>query len=226
MCVPEPAPVPNHLISGFHFRGKLPHLKREGAVYFVTFRLIDSLPRAGLLKLKQGREALMQHALAARRPLSWEEERRLFAWYSERVEGYLDRGVGACWLRRPEIGRLVSTALNFFNGERYDLHAWVVMPNHAHAVIWPRPGHSLSEIEHSWKSYTAKAANKILNRVGEPFWQKESYDHWIRDDEEHTRLCTYVINNPTKAGLCRWPQDWQWSSANPLVVQFQRGRDA
>ena len=113
----------SRLVSGFHFRGKLPHLKREGALYFVTFRLADSLPRECVLKLKREREALVQAALAAKRPLTWQEEQQLFAWYSERVEAFLDSGVGACWLRRPEIADLVAGALNFFNGERYDLHA-------------------------------------------------------------------------------------------------------
>ena len=86
------------------------------------------------------------------------------------------------------------------------------MPNHIHAVVWPMPGHTLSEILHSWKSFTSKAANKMLQRAGE-FWQAESFDHWIRDDTEHSRLVAYVENNPVKAGLCKTPGDWKWSNA-------------
>src|SRR5258707_652619 len=124
------SPSESHLVSGLHFRGRLPHLKREGAAYFVTFRLIDSLPREAVEKLKHEREAIVQRALAEKRPLTWQEEQQLFVWYSERVEMFLDSGAGNCWLRQPDIADLVSKALCFFAGERYDLHAWIVMPNH------------------------------------------------------------------------------------------------
>jgi len=166
----KPKPDARRLISGFHFRGKLPHLKREGASYFTTFRLADSLPREAILKLKHEREALVQQAFAAKRPLTWQEEQQLFAWYSGRVEAFLDAGAGQCWLGRREIADLVASALNFFDTERYDLRAWVVMPNHVHAVVWPRTGRTLSEIGQSWKSFTASKANKMLGRVGEHFW--------------------------------------------------------
>lgn len=208
-------PDPRRLVSGFHSRGHLPNLKRAGSVYFVTFRLADSLPSEIIKQLKHEREALLQQALAAKRPLTWQEEQQLFAWYSDRVESFLDAGSGECWLRQPELARLVADAIKFFDGDRYDLHAWVVMPNHAHVVVWPRPGHTLSAILHSWKSFTATKANKLLQRVGKHFWQKESYNHSIRDDAERARLCAYVANNPVKARLCEQPEDWPWSSANP-----------
>ena len=88
------------------------------------------------------------------------------------------------------------------------------MPNHVHAVIWPMPGHTLSDLLHSWKSFTSSQANKLLHRTGHEFWQTESFDHWIRDDEEHARLVAYVENNPVKAGFCKVPEDWKWSSAS------------
>ena len=87
------------------------------------------------------------------------------------------------------------------------------MPNHVHVVVWPYPGQTLSAILHSWKSYTSTAANKLVHHQGKAFWQEESFDHWIRDDHERGRLLAYVENNPVKAGLCRAPQDWKWSSA-------------
>jgi REP element-mobilizing transposase RayT len=89
-----------------------------------------------------------------------------------------------------------------------------MMPNHVHVVLWPMPRHTLSHILHSWKSYTSKQANKLLRRDGTTFWQKESYDHWIRDDDERARLVAYVQNNPVKAGYCKRPGDWRWSSAH------------
>jgi len=211
---------PSHLVSGFHSRGKLPHLKREGSAYFVTFRLGDSLPHEVIENLKHERNVLLEQALAGRRPLTWHEQQQLFLWYSDRVEAYLDAGTGACWLKRPIIANLVAGALSFFDGERYDLLAWVVMPNHVHAVVLPWPEQVLSDILHSWKSYTANEANKILDQVGEIFWQSESYNHWIRDDDERARLCRYITLNPVKARLCERPEDWMWSSAHPESAKF------
>ena len=206
------------LVAGFHFRGRLPHLKREGASYFVTFRLADSLPATEILGLKREREALLADALAHKRPLTWHEQQQLLAWYSDKVDRLLDAKCGACFLKQPEIAELVARALQFHAGQRYDLRAWVVMPNHVHAVVWPYPGHTLSQILHSWKSYTANQANRLLGRAHEPFWQKETYDHWIRDDAEGARLVAYVEDNPVKAHLCARPEDWRWSSVQARAV--------
>jgi len=210
---PDSAPA-NPLIAGMHFRGKLPHLKKEGAVYFVTFRLGDSLPAHEIARLKNERRAITEQARAAKRPLTWHEEQELLAWYCDKVEALLDDGRGACWLSKPNVADLVAGALEFFEGQRYELRAWVVMPNHVHAVLWPMPGHALSNILHSWKSYTSKEANKLLHCGGGPFWQAESFDHWVRDDAEHARLVAYVENNPVKARLCARPEAWPWSSAS------------
>ena len=211
---PEPGrdapPAPT--LAGIHFRGKLPHLKKEGAVYFVTFRLADSLPAHEFARLKHERQAILEQARAAKRPLTWHEEEQLLAWYCDKVESVLDTGHGACWLSRPDVAGLMANALNHFSGQRYELHAWVVMPNHIHAVVWPMPDNTLSDILHSWKSFTGNEANKLLHRTGS-FWQEESFDHWIRDDTEKVRLVAYVENNPVKAGFCKNPADWKWSSA-------------
>jgi REP element-mobilizing transposase RayT len=200
------------LVAGLHFRGKLPHLMKEGAVYFVTFRLADSLPAHEVARLKHERQVILEQARAAKSPLTWHEEEQLLSWYCDKVEALLDAGHGACWLSKQEIAGLVAGALKHFNGQRYELRAWVAMPNHVHVVVWPLPGHTLSDILHSWKSFTSKAANTLLGRTGE-FWQKESFDHWIRDDAEHARLAAYVEDNPVKARLCKSPEDWKWGSA-------------
>ena len=212
---PEPpdSSPPNPLVAGLHFRGKLPHLKKEGAVYFVTFRLADSLPAHEVARLKHERKVILEQARAAKSPLTWHEEQQLLAWYCDKVEAFLDAGHGSCWLSNPEIADRVANALKHFDGQRYELRAWVVMPNHVHVIVWPMPGHMLSDILHSWKSFTSSMANKILHRAGE-FWQTESFDHWIRDDEEHARLVAYVENNPVKARFCKAPEDWKWSSAS------------
>ena len=108
-------------------------------------------------------------------------------------------------MKRDNIARIVPEALLHFDGQRYWLHAWSVMPNHVHVVMEPIADHKLSDILHSWKSFTAKAANKILRRKGE-FWQPESYDHLIRDQEDFNHAVAYVLSNPIKAGL----YDWKW----------------
>ena len=106
----------NPLISGLHTRNVLPHLKRESASYFVTFRLAGTLPQETLLKFKAEREAIIAQALAAKRPLTWHEQEELFRWYSVRVDKYLDAGHGDCWLARPEIADLVADAMRFDAG--------------------------------------------------------------------------------------------------------------
>ncbi len=209
--MPDAGP-PNHLVSGFHSRGVLPHLKREGGVYFVTFRQADTLPREVLRRFKQERDAILAQAAAATRPLTWHEQEELFGWYSNRIDKYLDAGHGTCYLRDPALADLVAKAIRFFEGQRYELRAWVVMPNHAHVVVWPMPGHVLSDILHSWKSFTSHEINRRLATKVAPFWQSESYEHLIHDDEDLHRCCHYVLMNPVNAGLCARPEDWNWSS--------------
>lgn len=207
------AQQPNPLISGFHSRGVLPHLKREGGTYFVTFRQAGTLPKEVLLQFQQERDAILAHAQAAKRPLTWREREELFRWYSSRVDRYLDAGHGICHLRDPALADLVAEAIRFFEGQRYELHAWVVMPNHAHVVVWPMPGFVLSDILHSWKSFTSHAINERLPEKVVPFWQGESYEHLIRDEEDLYRCCQYTVMNPVEAKLCELPADWRWSSA-------------
>ena len=210
---PKKDQPPNPLVSGLHFRGKLPHLKRENVVYFVTFRLADSLPAHEIVRLKHERQAIIERARAAKSPLTWHEEEQLLAWYCDKVELLLDAGIGACWMRRPEVSAIVAEAMQFFEGERFELRAWVVMPNHVHVIVWPMPGHTLSDVLHSWKSFSSKRINRLVGRTGE-LWQSESFDHWIRNDEERARLVAYVEANPVKARLCQAPADWKWSSAH------------
>jgi len=203
----------SRLVAGLHTRGYLPHLKREGAVYFVSFRLADTLPRDVLLRFKQERDAILENAKAQRAPLTLTQQEQLFLWYCDKVDAYLDAGHGECFLRQPELAGLVAGAFKFFDGDRYELRAWVVMPNHTHVVVWPHPPWTLSNVLHSWKSYTANQANQRLGRQGKRFWQVESFDHLVRNEEDLARCCAYTVNNPVKAGLCARPEAWPWSSA-------------
>jgi len=88
------------------------------------------------------------------------------------------------------------------------------MPNHVHVIVRPEGEHTLNKILQSWKGYTSREANKILNCTGQSFWDREYYDHVIRDDAEKARLTKYIHDNPIKAGLCERWEDWEWSSAH------------
>ena len=210
-----PAEAPNPLRSGIHTRGYLPHVKREGASYFITVRLADSLPKGVLLGFEQEHAQCVRHlhAAKARGERISDAEAEAGRELRRKIERHLDRGTGACHLRRADIAELVAGVLRFFHEERYVLDDWVVMPNHVHVIVWPTPNHVLSDIVKSWKQFSSRRAKKILGLGEEAFWQPETYDHWIRTDDEKSRIRAYIRNNPVKAGLCQTPEAWRWSSA-------------
>ena len=113
----------------------------------------------------------------------------------------------------PEVARVVAEAVVYHDVElrSYDLHAFVVMPNHVHLLVDPLQ--PMAKVMQSLKGYTARQANRLLGRTGQPFWQKESYDHWVRDAAEFAKITHYVEHNPVKAGLVSTPEEWPWSSA-------------
>ena len=189
-------------------RGHIPHWEKEGATYFVTFRLAGSLPRSIFDKIESEKRSIIQTAMQLRRKLSLDETRKLQRLSAIVIEHSLDQGAGTCLLRNPVIAEQVRATLLHFDNDRYRLFAWCIMPNHLHVVFKALPGHTLSAIIHSWKSYTANAANRILGRSG-TFWQREYYDHLVRDQSELERAINYVAGNPEKANLKNWK--WVWS---------------
>jgi len=178
---------------GWNERGYLPHRDEPGLLQFVTFRLADSFPES----LRSEWAHLWQI----------EDDRQRRA----ELEAYLDRGRGECHLRRLEIGELVEAAVRCFQGERYDLRAWVVMPNHVH-VLFAVGARPMSDILESWKKYSAQKANRLLGRRGE-FWQVDYWDTYMRDCEHELETRNYIERNPAKAGLVLDPKTWPWSSA-------------
>ena len=201
----------NRLLSGIHHRGYLPHFKSETGTYFVTFRLAGTLPQSVLEQIEAERIEHENRAINGK--TTSKDAKHSDPLDSDKIEAFLDSGYGECWLKRDDIGKLVADALCHFDGERYKLHAWVVMPNHVHAVLTPKGSHTLSSILHGWKSFTANKANSILGREGQSFWQRESYDHLVRNEDDFIRVCNYTLNNPVKAGLCQKTEDWWLSSA-------------
>ena len=169
--------------KGWHSRGYLPHFDSPETVQFVTFRLADSLPIA------------VAEALGHR-------EGNVHC-----IDRELDVGLGSCWLRRPEIASLVQDALLHFDGERYRLLAWCLMPNHVHVVIDIVDDQSLTNIVRSWKSFTARRANAQLGRTG-LFWHADYFDRYMRHEEHLAQTVEYVEQNPVKAGFVKAAEDW------------------
>ena len=180
-------------------RGYLPHLDAPNLVQHIVFRLADSLPTG-----------IRQDVVELR------HDDRVLA-----IDAALDQGHGKRDLALPSVATLVQTALLIFDAERYALTAWCVMPNHVHALLEIRLGYRLDRIVHSWKSYTAKEANRLLGRTGS-FWAPEYFDRFMRDEEHLASTAAYIEGNPVKAGLCENVSDWRFSSA----WQGWGGRDA
>jgi len=178
----------------------LPHWTKEGAIYHVRIRLADSLPQEKLREWKEERTDILRDAAKQKRKPTKAEQERLEFLYSEKVEELLDTGYGACWLRRDDVASLVANTLHFFHENRYRLHAWCIMPNHVHVLVEPIT-HALSAILDSWKTFTAREANILIKRKGEPFWQREYFDHLMRNQEHAERTSEYILNNPEAAGL-------------------------
>ena len=188
----------------------LPHWSQEGATYFVTFRLGDSLPRDVVVRLKTERAELLNRARKAEGGIAPRELARIKRLFSEKVDRYLDAGRGSCWMTRPEAAKVVAEALTHFDGDRYGLVAWSVMPNHVHAVFQPWGLHRLEGVLHSWKSFTSRRINKAVGRSGR-VWQPEYFDHLIRGVADLEHAIQYTQGNPQAAGLRNWT--WVGGSA-------------
>lgn len=189
---------------GWHSRGYLPHFDSNEVIQHVTFHLADSLPKETVERLL----ADVQQLDPERRDI---EKRR-------RLDTLMDAGHGACWLRRPDCARIVQDALLHFDGERYRMIAWVVMPNHVHTLFQTMDGWSMTTVVGSWKTFTANAIGRIVRQPNEPVphvWHPEFWDRFIRDENHFASALAYIHNNPVKAGLVSHPEDWPWSSANP-----------
>ena len=162
---------------------------RQGeVVYFVTFRVADSVPA----------ERIGQwHSEVEQSLLSDGDSEAAQKHVARQIERMLDLGLGDCPLADPAIAQIVVDAFRFFDAERYLLDEFVVMPNHAHVLVCPLAEFELTQIMQSWKGYTAREINKRLGRHG-PLWQDESFDHIVRDTPSLNRFRHYIRSNPAK----------------------------
>ncbi|MHC4323602.1 MAG: class I tRNA ligase family protein, partial [Planctomycetota bacterium] len=199
----------------------LPHWSKEGATYAVTFRLADAVPSEISESWCLERKKIIERGQQQGRSLTHNERIEIHRLHSEKIESFLDAGHGECLLRDPHTAGIVHNALKHFNGERYELVAWAVMPNHVHAILKPFAGYELPKIVHSWKSFTSKQINRQLDRQG-ILWMDEYYDHLIRDEVDFKNQVGYVLANPEKAGLREWP----WCGIQNSIPDEERGQDA
>jgi REP element-mobilizing transposase RayT len=187
----------------WHSRGYLPHRDRDGLLQAISFRLHDAVPGDVLDGWKR-ELAWVEHA-DPKDPRAVELRRR--------IEHYEDACGGACWLRDPALAGLVQNALMFFDGQRYRLLEWCVMPNHVHVLVEEMESWPVGSLAHSWKSFTAKEANKHLGRAGH-FWMSDYYDRFARNETHVAAVVEYIRMNPVKASLCQCPADWHFGSAH------------
>ncbi|MFZ9935724.1 MAG: class I tRNA ligase family protein [Luteolibacter sp.] len=178
-------------------RHKLPHWQQGETACFVTWRLDDSLPKEKLELWTTEREAWLN---TNPQPWSDETEKDYYQRFSDRLDEWLDAASGSCVLGKAEIRGIVTQALRHFDGERYHLHSFVVMPNHVHVLFSPVEGHRIPDILHSWKSFTSKQIGKILGEDGR-LWQPEYYDRLIRSERHFYKVLGYISENPDKACL-------------------------
>ncbi|HOC71719.1 MAG TPA: transposase [Candidatus Hydrogenedentes bacterium] len=179
-----------------HLSGNLPHWRQEGTTYFVTFRLADSIPLERLRQWELERNLWIERHPPPHTP---EQTSEFWTLFPERFHRWLDAGHGACPLGVPAVSEFMETVLRHFDGDRYVLGEHVVMPNHVHAIVSPVPGVALSDILHSWKSYSAKRINQMTGRSGR-LWQHESFDHIVRNPKQLERISAYIRDNPKGSG--------------------------
>ena len=174
----------------------LPHWGQDSVVCFVTFRLADSIPATKLAQWQKEKETWLRF-----HPEPWDEPTRLeyVASFPKRIEDWLDAGVGSCILAREVCRRCVADALEHFNGERYILHSYVIMPNHVHVLFEISAKGDLARTVHAWKSFTAHALNKITGNVG-AVWQSEYFDRLIRDSRHYANTVKYIRKNWQSVG--------------------------
>ena len=182
-------------VGKWHTRGYLPHYESSYVIQMVTFRLADSLPRHVAERLTEEADTVEGNAA-----------------YRKRIEAWLDAGHGECLLKHPEAAEIVENSLRFFDSGRYELHAWVIMPNHVHVLVRMLGSHTLGDAIRGWKSFTARKINALLGHEGS-IWQEDYWDRYIRNERHYEQAVAYIHENPIKAGLSACIEDWSFCSA-------------
>ncbi|MGC1377865.1 MAG: transposase [Anaerolineales bacterium] len=207
------------------YQRNLPHWHPEGRMFFITFRLANSLPISVIRELEAERERGRQAIHAKFSGMQQKDELyKLDKKYFGQFDAWLDRCVEESprWLADEQVAQIVAEQIHALDGERYDLVTYCIMSNHAHIAIDTaghifKPTHAgltapypLADTLKLLKGRTARYCNQALKRSG-AFWQHESYDHVIRDQQEYERIIRYILNNPVKAGLVENWEEWKFT---------------
>jgi hypothetical protein len=207
------------------FRINLPHWRQDDRTYFITWRLADALPQQKLKIWEAERKIWFEvHSIKSREEvesLPEAKRREYHRRFTAIIHAWLDAGYGSCALRDPSCAGIVEGSLRHFDGERYVLDDFVVMPNHVHFLVKPLPGFSLSELLKSWKGFTSREINMILGKSG-TFWQKESWDHIVRSVAQLGHYRRYIAENHVKAKLREG--EYALGSGTGLVVAKDEGQ--
>ncbi len=198
----------------------LPHWHRSGdtAIYWITFRLADSLPREKIALLRRERESFL-----LRHPKPWEPEigslyRKQF---NQRIQDWLDAGHGSCLLGDPTLRTHLTDALMKFEGVRHSLVSAVIMPNHVHLVVRPMEM-PLVRLLQGIKGVSARRINEARGTTGERVWMEESYDHIVRSKEELNAFREYIRKNPGHLPADRY---WLFDREPPFQLKSDPGRE-
>jgi putative transposase len=188
---------------------RLPHWAQAGAICFITWRTLDSMPQPVLDRWYNDRAAwLLSHGIDPQDP-DWRRDllkidpqlvRKFLNSFWNRWHDELDSAHGDCVLRRPELARIVAQSLQHFDGVRYLMLDFVVMPNHVHLLTAFQDEASMLDQCESWKHYTATQINRHLKQKGR-FWQQDGFDHLVRSEQQFEYLRQYIAENPARAGL-------------------------
>ncbi len=200
----------------------LPHWELNFIAYHVCFRLVDAIPTSQKMQWLEERKQFLEKFSNEHQNPTDDEMKRFQYLYSEKVEKYLDNGYGSCILRKPDVATIVRNSLEFYEGKKYLLHAWCIMPNHVHVVLQVLGTYALSEILHGWKSFTSHSINNLLSRQGQ-LWQDDSYNHIIRTLKEFHFQVRYVWSNPDNACLREWKWRWKRMETNDNVSPCSDG---
>jgi len=194
------------------YRRNLPHIQPEDGVFFVTFRLNGSLPVKVIKELQEERDfnirQIKRNNMSKFKLTSAivEEQNSHF----DKFDSHLDNAsYGPTYLTNRHIAIIARDAIHYLDGKDYELICYCIMSNHVHMIVC-KTSRILYQILQTLKRFTAREANKALNRDGK-FWQKESYDNLIRSRNELSNKIQYVLNNPVKARLVNSWEDWEFS---------------
>jgi type I restriction enzyme R subunit len=188
---------------------RLPHWSQAGTISFITWRTWDSIPESILQAWLAERDSWLKHHSIDPTAPDWRLRLRFLdpvllrefqLLVSNRWNEHIDACHSACVLRRPELSKIVAESLRHFDGQRYDLTDFVVMPNHVHVLVaFPHEAAMLQQCE-SWKHFTATQINRALRCKGR-FWQQDGFDHLVRSVEQFEYFRRYIAENPVRANL-------------------------